>query len=483
MAFARILRSSALMGGASILVLVAAFFRTKAIALMVGPAGVGLAGILVSFNGLVAMAAGWGLATAGVRTVASATPDEQAAKMAAVRWLGIRLSWFGFLAVGLLFVPIGWWTFQPNDRHILELGLAGLAVPLLVAAGMWGALLQSRGHLRALATTQVLSAFAGVLLGLPLIYLCHQAGHSLIGVTLGILVATGAPAVFMWVAARKHCPAITEAAPDRALIRELLQLGGALMVVGLLSQLSAYLARWIVLREFGLESAGHYQAALAIASSLPGFVFAAMATDFFPRVAAAKDETEARSLVEKQIQAGLLLALPLLAALLTMGRVCIHWLYTAEQFDPAIPLLTWMVWGVFFRLVSWPMGFWLQARGSSRSVLIVELISNLILGLLPLALIGTFGLSGAAIAFAAGYVAYAVLMTIVMRWRTGHWIGVRTWAWAVLAGAALAAAQWSVASTVGDFWGLIPTGILGLLCAGIYYLTMRREAQAAPLQP
>ena len=470
------------MGGASILVLVAAFFRTKAIALMVGPEGVGLAGILVSFNGLVAMAAGWGLATAGVRTVASATPDEQAAKMAAVRWLGIRLSWFGLLAVGLLFVPIGRWTFQPNDRHILELGLAGLAVPLLVAAGMWGALLQSRGHLRALAKTQVLSAFAGVVLGLPLIYLCHQVGYSLIGVTLGILVATGAPAVFMWVAARKHCPAITEAAPDRALIRELLQLGGALMVVGLLSQLSAYVARWIVLREFGLVAAGHYQAALAIASSLPGFVFAAMATDFFPRVAAAKDETEARSLVEKQIQAGLLLALPLLAALLTMGRVCIHWLYTADQFDPAIPLLTWMVWGVFFRLVSWPMGFWLQARGSNRSVLIVELISNLILGLLPLALIGTFGLSGAAIAFAAGYVAYAVLMTIVMRWWTGHWIGARTWAWAVLAGAALAAAQWSVTSAEGDFWGLIPTGILGLLCAGIYYRTMRREAQAVSLK-
>jgi PST family polysaccharide transporter len=286
----------------------------------------------------------------------------------------------------------------------------------------------------------------------------------------------------MWVAARKHCPAMTDAAPNRALIHELLQLGGALMVVGLLSQLSAYVARWIVLREFGLVAAGHYQAALAIASSLPGFVFAAMATDFFPRVAAAKDETEARALVEKQIQAGLLLALPLLAALLTMGRVCIHWLYTADQFEPAIPLLSWMVWGVFFRLISWPMGFWLQARGSNRSVLIVELISNLILGLLPLALIGTFGLSGAAIAFAAGYVAYAVLMTLVMRWRTGYWIGARTWVLAGLAGAALAVAQWSVASAEGDFWGLIPTGILGLLCAGIYYRTMRREAQVNSLE-
>ena len=470
------------MGGASVLVLVAAFFRTKAIAVMVGPAGVGLAGILVSFNALFALAAGWGLATAGVRTVASATPDEQGSKMAAVRWLGVRLSWIGLLAVAGLFVPIGLWTFQPSDRHIWELGLAGLAVPLIVIAGIWGALLQARGHLRALATTQVLSAFASVLLGLPLVYVFRQAGYPLFGVALGILVASGGPALFMAWAAHKHCPAEAGVLPNRAHILELLQLGGALMVVGLLSQLSAYVARWIILREFGLDAAGHFQAALGIAISLPSFVFAAMATDFFPRVATAKDETEARVLVEKQIQAGLLLALPLLAALLTMGRVCIHWLYTADQFEPAIPLLSWMVWGVFFRLVSWPMGFWLFARGSSRMVIGVELISNIILGLLPLALIGPFGLSGAAIAFAAGYMAYAVLMTLVMRWRTGHWIGARTWVLAGLAGAALAAAQWSTSSAVGDFWGLIPTGVLGLLCAGIYYRTMRREAQAAPLQ-
>jgi hypothetical protein len=39
-----------------------------------------------------------------------------------------------------------------------------------------------------------------------------------------------------------------------------------------------------------------------------------------------------------------------------------------------------------------------------------------------------------------------------------------------------------VKSAVGDFWGLIPTGILGLLCAGIFYRTMRREAQVAPLE-
>lgn len=482
MAFARILKSSALMGGASVLVLAAGFFRTKAIALMVGPEGVGLAGTLVNFNGVLAMAAGWGLATAGVRTVAAADPAEKAAKMAAVRWLGIRLSWVGLLAMAVLFWPVGLWTFRPEERHILELGLAGLAVPFLVAAGMWGALLQAGGHLRVLAVTQVLAAFAGLLVGLPLIYVCHRAGHSLLGVALGILVATGGPALLSWWSARRHCPA-TDVPVDRRLVRELLHLGGALMGVGLLFQLSQYVGRWVVLREFGLESAGHYQAALAIASSLPGFVFAAMATDFFPRVAAAKDEAEARQLVEKQIQAGLLLALPVLAALLTMGHACIHLLYASDRFDPAIPLLSWMVWGVFLRLVSWPMGFWLQARGSTPLVLTVELVANLVLALLPLLLVGPFGLVGAAVAFVAGGLAYALLMNLVMRWRTGRWLGGRTFAWSLAAAAALGLAQWSAAAVGGGYWGLVPTGLLTLLCASVYYLTMRREERRVIPQP
>ena len=49
MSFARILRSSALMGGAQIIVLAAAFVRAKAIALILGASGVGLIGIFNAF--------------------------------------------------------------------------------------------------------------------------------------------------------------------------------------------------------------------------------------------------------------------------------------------------------------------------------------------------------------------------------------------------------------------------------------------------
>jgi len=82
MPFARILRSSALMGGAQVATLAVAFVRTKIIAQLMGPAGVGLVGVLTAFNGNVSTLAGWGLGASGVRLIASAATEEKATKQA-----------------------------------------------------------------------------------------------------------------------------------------------------------------------------------------------------------------------------------------------------------------------------------------------------------------------------------------------------------------------------------------------------------------
>ena len=155
------------------------------------------------------------------------------------------------------------------------------------------------------------------------------------------------------------------------------------MVVGWLGQLSSLLVRGAIVTQEGLAGAGYYQAAYAISGSLPGFVFAAMGADFFPRVAAAKDEADARGITETQIQAGLLLGAPLVMALLALGKLSLHLLYDSS-FDAALPLLNWMAWGVFIRLMTWPLGFWLLARGATGTVILLEAIGALIGAMLPI---------------------------------------------------------------------------------------------------
>ena len=58
-----------------------------------------------------------------------------------------------------------------------------------------------------------------------------------------------------------------------------------------------------------------------------------------------------------------------------------------------------MVWGVFLRLIFWPMGYWMLTRGSSTSVILAEVIGNSILAAMPIVLMPIYGLPGAAIDF------------------------------------------------------------------------------------
>jgi PST family polysaccharide transporter len=461
MPFARILRSSALMGGAQVVVLAAGFVRAKAIALILGASGVGLIGIFNAFSGNISSLAGWGLGTSGVRLIAGADADAKPAKVAAVRRMGWTLSLLG-LGLGLLaFWPTARLTFASSE-YATEMAIVALAVPCVIASSAWSAILQASGKIGSLAKVQIAGALTGLLLGLPAIYFWGT-----LGIALSILLAAAVPAFVLWRTARSESAAGSLAQVDGADLRQLVTLGGALMVVGWLGQLSAYLVRLTIVRHAGLEAAGYYQAAFAISGSLPGFVFAAMGADFFPRVAAAKDEAEAREVTERQIQGGLLLGTPIVMALLALGKLSLHLLY-ARSFDAALPLLAWMTWGVFIRLMTWPLGFWLLARGSGRMVVMIESIGALFAALLPMVLIGRFGLVSAAIAIAISSAVYGVAVAIVFRSRSGEWFSAETHLWAGLAAVTLAAGQWWSAGQANEYAGCAPVVLVAVACAWLY---------------
>lgn len=438
------------MGGAQIIVLAAAFVRAKAIALILGASGVGLIGIFNAFTGNVASFAGWGLGTSGVRLIAGAPDDQKSAKVAAVRRMGWALSLLGLALAIVLFWPVGIATFA-SSQYAAEMAIVACAVPCVIASSAWSAVLQASGKVASLAKVQIAAALAGLLMGLPAIWLWGT-----LGIALSIMFAAAVPAFFLWRAARVECQVSAGASAESEDLGRLVRLGGVLMLVGWLGQLSAYLVRLAIVRQEGLDAAGYYQAAFAISGSLPGFVFAAMGADFFPRVAAAKDETEARSITEKQILAGLLLGVPVIIGLLTLGKICVRLLY-ANSFDAAIPLLTWMTWGVFVRIIAWPLGFRLLARGSAKAMITIEGLSATVSVAISVGLLYRYGLIGCVIGFLGGQLFYAALLLALSYRQSARTFEAGTFA--AIGGSAFLAgmAQLFVSRFDGDYWGVLPT--------------------------
>ena len=467
MSFARILRSSALMGGAQVIVLAAGFARTKLIALVLGASGVGLAGLFNSFSGNIASFAGWGLGTSGVRLVAGASRDEQLRKAAAVRRMGWALSLIGLALAALLFWPVAWWTFASHD-YVAEMAIVSLAVPCLISAGTWTALLQANGKTGSLAKVQISGALIGMSCGLPAVYF-----YGTIGVAVSVFLAAAVPAALLWRSARTHCLHTPDVITDTKDLRTLVQLGGALMLVGWMSQLSTYLVRLSIIRTEGLDAAGYYHAAFAISGSLPGFVFAAMGADFFPRVAAADDEEQALKHTESQILIGVVLATPLVGVLLLFGGDMVALLF-AESFFPANKPLAWLTWGIFVRLIAWPLGYWMIARSSSAVLVGIECGSALTLVLLQAYLTGAAGLAGAGAGFLLGYLLYTGVLLVVARKRAGRWLCRKCALFLLATTFLLLACQFASGSSSGV---VVRVGLVALLASwsAASYLVMKNH--------
>lgn len=369
-----ILRSSSIMGTSSLLNVVFGMLKMKVAALLLGPAGVGLIGLYQNLLQTASTVASLGVGTAGTRQIAAAQYGQ--GDVAAVD-LARRALFWGTLVLAVLgagvFALLGDWiamhVLREPDRAGQVRWLA-LGVALTVAAGSQSALLTGLRRIGDLARIQIGSAAIATALGVAALWVWGQDG--LLAMVLVVPAATFAQG--LWYTRRLPRHASEPASWPRlvAQLRVLVQLGVAFMLSGVVNTMGQLAVRSIVQRDLGADALGQFQAAWNIGMLYLGFVLGAMATDYYPRLAATMTEPEAATrLVNEQTEVALLLCAPALLALLGTAPWVIHLLYSPE-FAIAADILRWQLLGDVLKVMSWPLGFVLLALGAGKTFVVAE---------------------------------------------------------------------------------------------------------------
>src|SRR5690349_14029060 len=102
--YGQILKSSALIGGAEMLNVVVRIVRNKAMAVLLGPAGFGLAGLYSSLSDLSQSIAGMGVNSSGVRQIAEAVGSTDTERIARTVGVVRRTSLILGVVGALLFI-------------------------------------------------------------------------------------------------------------------------------------------------------------------------------------------------------------------------------------------------------------------------------------------------------------------------------------------------------------------------------------------
>ena len=415
----QILKSSAVIGGSSLVNIAIGIVRTKTMAILLGPSGVGLMGLYGSITDLTINIAGMGINSSGVRQIAEAVGSGDTERIASTAAVLRRISLLiGVLGAGLLAVfsgSVSTLTFG-NDQHAAAVALLSIGVFFNLVSGGQGALIQGMRRISDMAKMGIVGTLFGAIISILVIYFLREEG-----IVISYILVSAMGILTSWWYSRKiqiQRPLISAAQVGQE-AAALLKLGFAFMASGLLMSGAAYAVRLIVVRKVGFDAAGLYQAAWALGGLYLGFILQAMGADFYPRLTAiAADNTECNRLVNEQAHVSMLLAGPGVIATLTFSPLVIALFYT-QQFEGAVEILRWLCLGMFLRVISWPMGFIIVAKGIQNLLIFSELAWTVVyLGLAWLC-VDSFSLKGAGIAFFGSYIFHVLIVYIIVRRLSG----------------------------------------------------------------
>jgi antigen flippase len=416
----QVLKSSVMIGGSMGLGVVMGIVRTKAMALLLGPAGVGLFGLYWSISELVRSVAGMGINTSGVRQIAESVGTGDAQRVArtvtTLRRVALVLGGLGALFLAIFAKYVSRLSFG-DESHAGAIAFMSLAVLFGEISAAQGALIQGMRRVADLAKMNIFGAIYGTLFSVVIIYIFYMQGVAEQGVVPSLVCLAAMNIVASWWFARKIKvePVSMTPAQVGAEVSGLLKLGVAFMSSGLMFMGSAYLVRAMLLQRIGADAAGYYQAAFGLGGLYVGFILQAMGADFLPRLSGVShDNRECNRLVNEQAEVGLLIAVPGLLATLSVAPFIIT-LFYSSRFSPAVDVLRWICLGMLLRVASWPMGSIIMAKGLRNLFFWSELFTYAAYVVLVWFLVQWLGLIGSGIAFFGMYVLYAIGIYLVAR--------------------------------------------------------------------
>lgn len=399
--------------------LIMGLVRNKLIAILLGPAGMGLASLFNTAVAFLSKTTGLGLSFSAVRNISEAF--EQNDEAALLRHIQIIRTWsiltslFGMVVCMSLGPLLSDLTFSWGD-HTWHFVLLAPAIGILAITGGETAILKGTRRLRSLATIQIVSILASVLVSVPLYYFFGQAG--IVPVIVLMAFATMLATIFY---SYRFYPLRLGGA--WGLIHEgmsMVKLGVGFTTAGIIASGSEMWIRSYLNVTEDLDGVGLYNAGFMLTITYAGMVFSALDSDYFPRLSACSNcPANLSQVVNQQIEICLLIIAPMITAFILFLPVLIPLLFT-DKFIPIIPMAQVAIFSMFFKSLSLPTAYITLSKGDSKAFLAIETLYALTFVALFILLHKHYALVGTGMALTLSYVCEWFFAVGFARWRYNY---------------------------------------------------------------
>jgi O-antigen/teichoic acid export membrane protein len=413
--YRQIVKATSLFGGVQFFQIIISIVRSKFVAILLGPSGMGVVGLLTSSTGLITGLTNFGLGTSAVKNISEATATNDNERISTVILVMRRLLWVtGLLGalVTLIFSPLlSEFTFGNKDY---TLAFVWISITLLFNQLSTGELviLQALRHLQNLAKANVYGSFVGLLITIPLYY-----KFGIEGIVPVIIITSFVTLFFSWYFAKKVKLENTSVSYTKTVAegKSMMVMGFMISLSGLITLIAAYLLRIFINRTGNVADVGFYSAGFTIINTYVGMIFTAMGTDYYPRLSVvASDDEQCKQLINQQSEIALLILAPILITFLIFVNWAIIILYSS-QFLSITGMVYWATMGIFFKAVSWAIAFVFLAKGVGKLYFWNEFFGSIYF--LLFSLLGYYygGLTGLGVSFLISYILYLIQVFFIAK--------------------------------------------------------------------
>jgi len=282
--YRQIMKATSLFGGVQVFQILIQIIRSKFVAVLLGPAGMGIVGLLTSTIGLIGGLTNFGLGTSAVKNIAEAVGKEDNNRIATAIIVLRRLVWItGTLGMVITLLLSPWLSQLTFGNKNYTLAFVWISVTLLfnqLSSGQM-VLLQGMRKLQYLAKANLFGSGLGLLITIPLYYKWGVDAIVPVMITTSVISLSLS---WFFSSKIKIQPIKVSKLKTVAEGKDMLKMGFMISLSGLIATGASYLIRIFISRQGGVADVGLYSAGFTIIGTYVGLIFAAMGTDYYPRL-------------------------------------------------------------------------------------------------------------------------------------------------------------------------------------------------------
>lgn len=413
--YRQIIKATSIFGGVQIFNIIIAIVRSKAVAILLGPIGMGYIGLFNSTIQFVSSLTNFGISISAIKTISQIPSQNEETRLSIVITTLKKLVWITGL-LGTFFTLIfssGLSEFAFNtDKYSKDFRILSIVVLLTQLSSGHNTILQGTRNYKLLGKANILGAAIGLLVTLPLYYFFKFQG-----IVPALIITAAVSLFFTWTfSKRTKIPKINLSLKQVFLEgREMLWMGIMLSLSNIIALAVSYIMRIYIGKEGGIDQVGLYNAGFAIINTYVGMIFTAMASEYYPRLSGvATDFKLYKDVINRQAE----LVVLILAPIILIFIVYIEWgviLLYSKDFLEVKEMIQWAAFGMIFKAGSWAVAFIFLAKGATKTFFWNELIANTYMLALNLFCYHMYGLKGLGMSFLISYILYLLQVLLLTK--------------------------------------------------------------------